>query len=144
MILLNSNFWTDSPLKKRDRVRVADIVLKRKEHFIYEAVPSLFYKPELHDDAVKSIINEALMIDAEAIAAICIGMSSRENNKNVIEKYSDRILIIQGRNDSVVLSSQMEIEIKGVSVKYILVNSGHMSHLETSQEVENLITKFIK
>lgn len=143
LILLNSNFWSDSSSKQKDRIRVAEIVLKRKEHFVYEAIPSLFYKPEQHDVAVKSLLNEALTIEAEVIATTSIGMSKRKNNKDLIKEYADRILIIQGIHDSIVVKSQMDDELLGLSSNYVLVNSGHMSHIEASKEIETVITKFI-
>ena len=42
VILLNSNFWSDSEQKKKDRVRVADIAFKAKSILINESIPNLF------------------------------------------------------------------------------------------------------
>ena len=39
LILLNSNCWSDDEQKRRDRLRVAEIVFKAKKHFIREAIP---------------------------------------------------------------------------------------------------------
>jgi len=39
VVLLNSNFWEDSPQKKLDRKRVAELVMQKKDHFIIEAIP---------------------------------------------------------------------------------------------------------
>ena len=45
-ILLNSNYWTDNKEKKKDRIRVADVVFKSKSLFLKQAIPSLFLNPK--------------------------------------------------------------------------------------------------
>ncbi|MGB1453669.1 MAG: alpha/beta fold hydrolase, partial [Crocinitomicaceae bacterium] len=42
VILLNSNYWSDSESKKKDRDRVCKIAFKAKDYFLNEAIPNLF------------------------------------------------------------------------------------------------------
>jgi alpha-beta hydrolase superfamily lysophospholipase len=61
LTLLHSNFWADSLEKKIDRDRVVDIVKNKKEFFISEAIPNLFYlkNRELCCPIIKNLIISA-------------------------------------------------------------------------------------
>ena len=67
VVLLNSNFWEDSQQKKRDRVRVADLVFKTKNLFVFEAIPGLFYSKKGKEVEIQYLIDEAKNMSADAI-----------------------------------------------------------------------------
>lgn len=46
VVLFHSNPWSDSLDKQQDRERVAKLVKTKKEFFISEAIPNLFYGPQ--------------------------------------------------------------------------------------------------
>jgi pimeloyl-ACP methyl ester carboxylesterase len=50
VVLLNSNFWSDSEEKKRDRIRVADLAFKAKDLLVQQAIPGLFFRKEKDHD----------------------------------------------------------------------------------------------
>ena len=58
LVLLNSNFWNDSPEKIQNRERVSNVIRTNKSHFLYETIPNLFLNPEKYDYEVKALIDE--------------------------------------------------------------------------------------
>jgi pimeloyl-ACP methyl ester carboxylesterase len=145
VMLLNSNFWADSPEKVIDRQRVARIVQSNKSHFIYEVIPNLFVNPEAFDSDVKALIAEALEMSPDAIASASIAMSKRVNNLDFVLDNSEAFTIVQGVDDPIAKVSQMRELLEGVNVKYIeLEGVGHMAHFEAKNRLEQIIGKFLK
>lgn len=139
LVLLNSNFWSDSERKKKDRVRVADIVLKNKNLFIREAIPNLFKDPKSNIEKVQKLIDEASCMDSFSISYASLAMRDRKDfSKSKI--LSNDVLIIQGDEDKTVICDEMKIKCKDLNVELEIVdNVGHMAHIENSPIVFNLI-----
>lgn len=144
LILLNSNFWNDSPAKVKDRIRVAEVVKEKKEFFIYEVIPNLFYQPEKYDLEVKGMIADALNISQMTIAKTSIAMSERENNSIVLKKNLAKVYILQGEKDTVVPLKNMKKELNGIAANYFQLPTGHMSHIELKKETNQLLLQIIK
>lgn len=144
IMLLNSNFWSDSPQKVNDRIRVAEIVLTNKSHFIYEVIPNLFMNPEKFDADVKVLIAEALEMSPTAIAKASIAMSKRKDYSEFMRENSENFTIIQGMEDSIVPVRQMRALLDDVQINYIeLEEVGHMAHLEKPEQVNSVIKQFL-
>lgn len=144
VILLNSNFWEDSKNKKKDRLRVAEIVFKNKNLFVREAIPNLFVNKEIYKSEIENLLNEALSIDKHAISYASLAMRNRENTKSVIEKNPNDFLIIQGLLDPIVPVETMKNELKEMEIKMeVIENAGHMAHFESTEIVSQLISDFI-
>lgn len=143
LILLNSNFWEDSPQKKIDRSRIVDIVSSNKEWFIKEAIPNLFYKPYEYQTLIDSMCDEASLMSSEAIQFATIAMRDRECSKNILKEHSDKIMILQGEYDSVVPLETMLMKLDDKSQLVVFPNSAHMSHAEVPELVMNEIISFL-
>lgn len=144
VMLLNSNFWSDSPQKVRDRNRVAEIVLTNKSHFIYEVIPNLFLSPEDFDVNVKELIAEALEMSSVAISKISLAMSRRKDFSDFVNENSGGLTIIQGFEDPIVPVGQMRELLQGTRVNYEeLKNVGHMAHFENRERVNSIIEQFL-
>lgn len=144
LILLNSNFWTDSEIKKRDRLRVVDIVNSNKSIFINEAIPNLFLNKDLYESEIKKLIKEANEIESINISYASLAMRNRNDYKKLLEMFHNEIYIIQGQKDTIVLESEMKERLESLSVKIEIINgAGHMSHIEQKAKVEKLISNFI-
>ena len=144
LVLLNSNFWQDSELKKEDRKRVVSIVNKNKNLFLYEAIPNLFSNPENHDLEIKRIIKTAKTMQAETIGFVSIAMAERNGFEQVLPKLKERLLIVQGEFDSIVRKDKMDEALKllpTIEVQY--VKSGHMAHIEETEITQNVLLKFL-
>lgn len=145
VILLNSNFWEDDPEKKKDRLRVVDIVLKSKDLFVQEAIPGLFFRHSKSDKEVQKLTEEAKKMDNLSIAYATLAMRSRLNNRRILSDYPDDFLIIQGDNDPLVSSEKMRKELEGLDIALTVIqNSGHMSHIEQPEFTKKEILRFLK
>ncbi|MBL4861431.1 MAG: alpha/beta hydrolase [Crocinitomicaceae bacterium] len=144
VVLLNSNFWQDTPAKQKDRRRVADLVQTKKTYFIYEAIPNLFENPKVNDKEVKELIRDADQMTSEAIAAASIAMSKRTNNRVLLEKDENQFAIFQGVNDTIVSKEMMQSELKGLHPVYVELSSGHMAHIECKDQLCNALIDFLR
>ena len=145
LILLNSNFWDDDTQKKRDRIRLAEIVPKNKMLFLYEAIPNLFMHPENHHNEVKMIIDEAKNIPVEVIIECTLSMSNRLNNSEFVRGQRTNILIIQGKNDNLSTKEKMSEHNKVTGAKLVeLEDCAHMAHIETTRQTVLAIQNFLE
>jgi pimeloyl-ACP methyl ester carboxylesterase len=138
--LLNSNFWSDSEEKKKDRTRVVDIVYKNKNIFINEAIPRLFYNHLNFQNEIAALIYDAKMMSSEAIAFASIAMRDREDNTHLINGFNSvQIYIIQGDQDKTTPLELMNERLIDKEMLTVITNSGHMSHIEHSEQVFNIL-----
>ncbi|MFK7786341.1 MAG: alpha/beta fold hydrolase [Crocinitomicaceae bacterium] len=145
IMLLNSNFWADSPEKVKDRERVAKIVQSNKSHFIYEVIPNLFMDPEANDSDVKGLIAEALEISSTSIASASIAMSKRTDHSDFVREHPEDFTVIQGAEDPIVGLGQMRELLEGVKLDYFeLEEVGHMAHFEAKRRLNKLVGNFLK
>ena len=144
LILLNSNFWKDSTKKIEDRVRVASVVKRNKNFFLYESIPNLFYDPERFNSEVKSLIEEARKIDSNVIAEYSLAMSQREDNSEFVDLNAANILVVQGEFDNIIPFELMRGKLVNLACKSIVLNGcGHMSQIESPGEVVQSIKLFL-
>ena len=145
LVLLNSNFWQDSELKKGDRRRVAEIVKKNKNVFLYEAIPNLFNNPSAYDSDIKAIIATAINMEASAIGSVSLAMAERAGFERDLLSFSDRLLIVQGEFDTIVPNEKMnEALFDFPEIEVRCVKSGHMAHIEETKETQEIIRDFLK
>jgi pimeloyl-ACP methyl ester carboxylesterase len=144
LILLNSNFWQDSPDKVENRIRVAKIVQTNKSYFLYETIPNLFLNPDKYDTEVKSLIDDSKRMKSGNISRVSIAMSKRYDNQQFVANHLDQILIIQGEEDVAVTRVEMDEKLKGLKPNYIVLkHTGHMTHIELPVKTTELIVSFI-
>ena len=139
IILLNSNFWQDTALKKDDRYRVAALVKERKEVFLNSAIPNLFLEPHRFQGDVDALIDEAKSISWESIAEASIAMSERTDNRILVKEHCQDVVIIQGVHDTTISQKLMLQKLSGIEVLPHMVPSGHMAHIECGALIRHLI-----
>lgn len=134
VVLLNSTFKEDSDVKKRDRVRVADVALKAKNLFIQEAIPGLFYRFDKEEEVVQMLIEEAKQMDGQAIAYAALAMRERKNTFHLFSDFPNDIFVVQGKHDSLISCETMQEDLMHYPNQLtILEDVGHMSHLESPE-----------
>jgi len=144
VMLLNSNYWTDSPQKVKDRKRVAEIVKTNQAHFIYEVIPNLFLHPEKYHDKVKGLIDEAMKMSPEVIAKASIAMSQRANYTDYVLQHADHFTCVQGESDPIVSAKRMRKELTDSNAKYVEVAGvGHMAHIEATSIINACVKEFV-
>ena len=140
LIFLNSNCWSDDEQKRRDRLRVADLVYTAKKHFIREAIPGLFGRPADFQAEIKYLIKEANHMSPDAIAYAALAMRERVDYTEEVLAHPMKYVFIHGELDTLISSEQLTLRLPGIRIHF-LPNAGHMSHLESSEEVFELLKK---
>lgn len=144
VVLLNSNFWSDSEQKKKDRVRMADIAFKAKRILINEAIPNLFGNPADFREEIDKLKSEAMEMSSEAIAYASLAMRERSDFSEEVNSNPADYFIIQGENDRLIQLEEITSKTKDHSQLYFIPNAGHMAHIENSQTISrimNIISK---
>lgn len=144
LTLLNSNFWEDNEAKKRDRIRVAELVLTHKNHFIQEAIPGLFSQREKFEAQINALIEEAKSLNPVGIAYAALAMRSRTDWSDSIADFADKITIVQGEIDNIVPVQQMKDKLPVNANFYLLEDAGHMAHIEATQQVQKILEEITK
>ncbi len=139
VILLNSNFWSDSEDKKRDRNRVVEIIKQAKDKFIQEAIPNLFSYPENYQDIINDIIHEAKTFSVEGIEYATKAMRDRVDNSSWVQENPSRVIVIQGELDKTAPLTIMQEKLPQHSMMYLIKNAGHMTHIESSNEILEIL-----
>lgn len=141
LILLNSNCWSDSEQKKKDRIRVANFVHQAKAHFIREAIPNLFSSPAEQGQVIQALIQEANCMTPEAIAFAALAMRERSDFTEFVNANPDRFIFIHGKLDRLVSVEELQAKIAGPKV--YLLDCGHMAHIEAGDEVIKILNKIL-
>lgn len=142
LILLNSNCWSDSEQKKKDRIRVANFVHQAKAHFIREAIPNLFSSPAEQGQVIQALIQEANCMTPEAIAFAALAMRERSDFTEFVNANPDRFIFIHGKLDRLVSVEELQAKIAGPKV--YLLDCGHMAHIEAGEEVLGVLASILK
>jgi pimeloyl-ACP methyl ester carboxylesterase len=140
LIFLNSNCWSDDEQKRRDRLRVADLVYTAKNHFIREAIPGLFGRPKDFQKEINELIKEANRMSSDAIAYAALAMRERVDYTQEILANPMKYVFIHGELDTLISSDLLTSRLPGIRVHF-LPNAGHMSHMESCEEVFELLKK---
>lgn len=139
VVLLNSNFWSDSESKKKDRVRMADIAFKAKKILINEAIPNLFGNPADYKEDIDKLKSEAMEMSSEAIAYSSLAMRERTDFTKDINSNQIDYFIIHGENDRLIQLEELTSKTKDHSQIYLIPNAGHMAHVERTFEVSEIL-----
>lgn len=143
VVLLNSNFWEDSAEKKRDRLRVAEIVSKNKELFLNVAIPNLFNDKFSFKKEIDLLTKEAMNMDAYAIVYASLAMRNRNDYSFLLSNFLNDFLILQGVLDPVSSMNQMVKSLEGFKVELRLMeNVGHMAHIEDPTSLIEIIDNY--
>jgi len=144
VVLLNSHPWEDSPLKKSDRLRVAEIAFKAKSLFIQQAIPALFYDSDSFTAQINQLIQDANNMTSDAIAYAALAMRNREDTSDVAKGYNEQLLFLQGKYDPLIPCDRLVEFAKLNQLKLIVLEKcGHMAHLEEPINVKNSIQSFL-
>ncbi len=142
LIFLNSNCWSDNEQKKRDRFRLARIIDSVKTLFLQEAIPALFGSPEDYTKEIDALKESATKISSHSIAFSSICMANRSDHSIFVQENPGKFVFIHGKMDRFIELSTLKQRI-GKATLYTLENSGHMSHIEDTQNILRIIVAHI-
>ncbi len=145
VVLLNSNFWEDTEQKKRDRIRVANLVFKAKSLFISEAIPGLFFSKKVQDVEVQDLINDAKKMTSDVIAYAALAMRERKDLTSILQANPSDFMILSGQHDPLIEPEEMRSRLPSGLIRLIFIeNAGHMAHIEQSEKTKEVICDFLQ
>lgn len=142
LILLNSNCWNDDEQKRRDRLRVAELVFKVKNHFIREAIPNLFGRPTDFQNEISALVEEANHMLPESIAYAALAMRERKDFTAEVIANPTKFTFIHGDLDSLVATDVLKSRVPAVPI-HVIEHAGHMVHIESSNRVMDILMEEI-
>lgn len=143
--LMNSTAAADTEEKKKNRDRGIASVKKNHQLFIKTAIPMLFSQDnrEKHHFDIQSVISTALQMNVQGITAVLEGMKQREDLSELYQNKQFPIQMIIGAYDPVLNAQILQQQIAGTKVKATTLSGGHMSHIESSDELIKALSTFI-
>ena len=142
--LYSSHPFEDSPIRKQNRNRLIQLVEDRKDLFLEEAIPSLFYSPKDVSNEIRALINEAKQIDFEQIQDASIAMRDRTDYRMRCATSKCQITYIGGKQDLRIDQNRLKTWMNKENIKsFIIDNSAHMSHIEKTAQLKEHLSTFL-
>ena len=144
--LLNSTAINDSPEKVIHRNRAVVALKQQLATFIKIAIPNLFAQQSKASFSleIEHVIAEALTTSKQGAVAATEGMKTRTNYTDFLSNATFKKLVILGKEDPVlVLKTQLEIY-KNTNIPTVILEGGHMSHIESFDALLPVIIKYLK
>ena len=146
LCLFHSTAMPDSEEKKKDRDRVAGIVMNDHTQFVSDLIPKLFANENLSilKNEVANAKQIALGTPKEGIVAALMGMKERSGREMVLKNAKHPVLFIIGKQD-VILAWENLLLLAGLpkqSSQLVLEHAGHMGFYENPEETFKAIRKF--
>lgn len=140
LVLFHSHPWEDSPEKKRDRERVAELVQTKSSVFIHEAIPNLFFHPESNQKAIEKYIQMAERMLPKSIAWAARAMKNRNNNEQLLIENPNRFCFVVGENDKLISSEEVKAFCMRNEVPFVIIPEvGHMAHEEEILQTKSIL-----
>lgn len=144
--LFHSTAMPDSEERKKDRLRVIEIVKQDHTKFVSELIPKLFSSQNIVflKKEVAQAKQIAVTTPKEGIVAALRGMMARPSREQVLKNADCPVLFIIGKND-VILAWENILLLTGLpkkSFNIVLEHSGHMGFYEAPSETCKAIQKF--
>lgn len=143
IVLFHSHPWNDSIEKQTDRERVAKLVLTKKDMFIQEAIPNLFY--QLNESAIQNYIEMATEMTPEAIAWNALAMKNRADNSELLKLNPRHFTCVIGAQDKLVNVPLLTSFCRATGINTVVLEQvGHMGHVEAFNQTKELFEIILK
>lgn len=146
LILLNSSAQPDTEDRKINRDRAIDVVKKNSTVFIRMATNNLF-DSEAHNlfgDKIEAFTQQALKTPLQGIIAALEGMKIRIDREALLHFSPYPKLIIASENDTIIPLQDVKNQVAGADVIFEMIPGGHVSTIEQSDVVTEIIARFLK
>src|SRR5690606_4802203 len=145
-ILLNSSTLPDSPEKKEQRLKAVETAEKNLDTLIKMSIPALFaeknlenLKPEI--ELTKELARETSL---QGVTAALKGMRLRPDRSYLLDDFKGSIGILMGKYDKAVNPEEFKKRIPAKeNIALRELETGHMSHLEASEETLRFIQRHL-
>lgn len=146
LILLNSSAQADSLERQLNRDRAIEVVKKNSNAFIRMATQNLFDK-DSHEKFAKEIeafTNQALQTPLQGIIASLEGMKTRMDREALLHFGPYPKMMIASANDTIIPLHDAEEQVKNTDVQFHIVSGGHVSTIESFEEISEHIQAFLR
>ncbi|MCL6219637.1 alpha/beta fold hydrolase [Zunongwangia pacifica] len=139
--LINSTPAEDTPEKKENRERVADMLTKNKSAFVSMAISNLLtsennkkFKPE-----IEILKREAQKMASENIIAATLGMKNRLDSTEAFKNFKGEKFMVIGMQDPVLdVTTTLQIA-KKTNAEIIEFPDGHLSFIENREQLSHFL-----
>jgi pimeloyl-ACP methyl ester carboxylesterase len=145
IILLNSTAYEDDSERKLNRERAIKAVKHNYQTFVNMAVANLFYEESrtVLVSIIKNTQKEALKTPLQGIIAALEGMKIRKDRTFILQENKFVVALILGTRDTVLPYDLHKKQAENTGVNVYSLTSGHMSHLENTEETISAIYDFL-
>src|SRR5690606_14256845 len=146
IVLVNSTSRADSEERKINRDRAIQAVKQNASTFVRMSITNLFSEKnrEILKQEIEAVKEKALKIPVQGIIASLEGMKIRKDREVLLHFAPYPILLVLGKEDSVLNYEDNKSQIENTSVKLVALSAGHMSHLENKDELLEKLISFLK
>ncbi len=144
IILLNSNFISDTEQKKKDRWRSIQLLQHRPKMYYKQAFETLFWEPERWEGLIRSLGRKAQEMKMFALHYSLEAMMSRNDQSWLVKENQDKVFMLQGEKDTMFMDPNENVEVLKLSQWITFSESKHMSFFEQNEDVLIEIEKIIK
>lgn len=143
--LMNSTAQADSDDRKELRARANKMVQNNFENMVRMSVGNLFKLEnlELFSKEVTEVKQEALKTPVQGYIAANEGMRIRPNRISTLHNVKNVFYVI-GQFDPILNTESIMEEAKSISADYLVLEGGHMSHIENKAELIHSLCNFAK
>ncbi|WP_299014800.1 alpha/beta hydrolase [uncultured Polaribacter sp.] len=146
LCLLNSTSNADDEERKKIRFRANKMIQDNFSNLVRMSFVNLFGEKsrEHYKNEINLALNEALQTPIQGYIAANEGMRIRVNRNDVLANNNFKKLFIIGKNDPVLNSESLIEEAKETNSEFVVLNGGHMSHIENREELIFTLKGFLK
>lgn len=148
MGLIHSTAYADSPerIQKREQA-IAFIDSKGASAFLQMSLPGLFSSEfrETHPEKIQALIESGKSFSKEALIAYYRAMIQRPDRTQVLKKLECPVLLVLGNQDELIPVKDLLLQSTLLKKPFVhqIASAGHMSMLETPDELAGTIQDFI-
>ena len=145
LCLMDSTAQADSEERKQLRARANKMVQTNFENMVRMSVGNLFQPKSLERFAneVKWVKEEALKTPVQGYIACMEGMRIRPDRTAILQKINSVFYVI-GKYDPVLEAEDIIQEAQNLDAEFVVLEGGHMSHVENKEELINSLRIFAK
>lgn len=137
ILLLNSSPFADSKERRKERDQVVKVVQNHRAVMIKSGVNRLFSEENRprFKEKIDALIQEALKMSKESIAASTKGMKQRKDRTSVLKDYTGVKWIFAGEKDTLISCHNLEAVAQETQSGFRGFATGHMSYIEEYEKV---------
>lgn len=146
LILLNSTSSADAPEKKINRDRAIQAVKQNFTTFVKMSITNLFSEKNRQrlSKEIEDVKSQALQTSLQGVVAALEGMKVRNDREVMLHFAPYPIMLVLGTDDPVLDFEISKKQVEDTAVEFVVLDGGHMSHLENTQELCTNIISFLK